>query len=430
MKRGRLKKITAVVLSAILITGLAGCSRDGNLTISDEKTETVNLSLFTQTSLSGSNVGKYWSEVFSDKTGNAVNISYDSADYYEDESLSYRELLKKRFASSTADDLYFINAEDVIEFEKEGYWMDLSNLKCIANLSEEALQQSTYNDKVFSLPLGFTGFGFCWNVDMLKKYGLSTPDNLKEFMTVCETLKQNGITPYIGNKGFALTVPAMCVGFSDLYGQRDSKQLLENLSSGETPVSTYMSSGFNFIESLLKAGYLDGEQALNTIPRSKEESDAFREGRGAFLCVSYGDDVSDYPFETKVTALPVLESGKICVNAPNSRLAVNPESENLEMTIDFVEAIGTTENLNKSAEFSKELSCAKDAKNTAVPESEDLAKYILKSGQIPNQDFSLHFNTWENIRDLCRKICEGSSAEAVSAEYDAIQKKEISDYGH
>ena len=65
-----------------------------------------------------------------------------------------------------------IHAEDVLEFDEKGYIYDMSALEFTGNLSHDALTQSTYNGKVFSIPLSYTGFGFIWNVDMLKQYGL------------------------------------------------------------------------------------------------------------------------------------------------------------------------------------------------------------------------------------------------------------------
>ena len=61
----------------------------------------------------------------------------------------------------------------------------MSALEFTGNLSHDALTQSTYNGKLFSIPLSYTGFGFIWNVDMLKQYGLKLPENLEEFLNVC-----------------------------------------------------------------------------------------------------------------------------------------------------------------------------------------------------------------------------------------------------
>ncbi|MFR6272331.1 MAG: hypothetical protein ACLUL2_02160 [Blautia sp.] len=109
-------------------------------------------------------------DVINPKTKGNIILYSDFADFYAEEGLSYRELLLKRMESGQADDLYIIPAEDVLEFDQKGFIYDLSDLDCISSLSEDALRQSTYNEKVFSVPLSYTGFGLIWNVDMLRQY--------------------------------------------------------------------------------------------------------------------------------------------------------------------------------------------------------------------------------------------------------------------
>ena len=79
-------------------------------------------------------------------------------------------LIVKRLESGQADDLYIIPAEDVLEFDQRGYIYDLSQLPNVSNLSEDALQQSIYRGKVFSVPLSYSCFGLIWNVDLLHQY--------------------------------------------------------------------------------------------------------------------------------------------------------------------------------------------------------------------------------------------------------------------
>ena len=74
------------------------------------------MAIFTQND-SVSQVVKECCEKVLNKDGTTNIVVYsDSAGYYADEGLSYRELLLKRLSSGTADDLYLIHAEDVLEF--------------------------------------------------------------------------------------------------------------------------------------------------------------------------------------------------------------------------------------------------------------------------------------------------------------------------
>lgn len=62
----------------------------------------------------------------------------------------------------------------MLEFDRKGYLYDLSDMDFIHNLSADALQQSTYDNKVFSLPLSYTAFGLLWSRSA-SQYDLEVP---------------------------------------------------------------------------------------------------------------------------------------------------------------------------------------------------------------------------------------------------------------
>lgn len=430
MKR-QIKKAAALCTALALLAGSAACGQDEPVVqiIDDLEAQPEYLSFFSSASLSGSDVGKYWSERFNETYNKKVYVDYDGASYYAEEGLSYRELLEKRLQSSNPDDLYIINAEDVIDFGKKGYWMDLSDMDFVDNLSEAALYQSTYDGKVFSVPLSFTGFGLYWNVDLLGAHGLTVPENLEQFLSVCETLKANGLLPYGANKGFALTVPAMCSGLAPLYQSPEQERLIAALNSGETAISTYLRAGFTLLRQMIDNGYLDPQQALDTVPG--DEWELFLAGRYAFICGGLGvvpQQTETLGFQLEMTGLPVLADGSIAVYGADSRLCVNPNATHLETALEFIEMVGTPEALNLSAELDNTISSAKDG--WAVPSSvaEKMCTLLQSPNQIPNQDFALHFNTWENIRNVGREVCAGASVEQACAMLDELQRAELASY--
>ncbi|MFR6100663.1 MAG: extracellular solute-binding protein [Longibaculum sp.] len=106
-----------------------------------------------------------------------------------------------------------------------------------------------------------TGYGFYWNLDLLEQYGLSVPKQKDEFLAVCETLKKNGITPYVAHKDYALVVPALVIGLSEIYESSDKEALLHDLATGKTKISDYMKKGFEFVQLLIDKGYIDVNDA-------------------------------------------------------------------------------------------------------------------------------------------------------------------------
>lgn len=426
------KGLLALALAAAIALCTGGCEKNetGIQTLESGAGEAIYLSMFSSESMSDNDVAKYWSERFTREYDKDVYIDFDGASYYSDQGLTYRELLELRMESDTPDDMYIINAEDVMAFEKKGYWMDLSHMDFIGNISESALYQSTYRGKVFSLPLSITGFGLLWNVDLLELHGLSVPNNLGEFLNVCETLKGDNILPYGGNKGFALTVPAMCIGFSELYAGDDREERISSLNKGETHVSEYMEKGYTFLNMMIEKGYLDPEQALATVPH-EGDVEMFLKGECAFICSGVGKTAGfdEMPFEMKMTGVPVLENGSICVYGVGRRLSVNPASPNLDTVLDFIETLGTTEALDESAALDNSLSSTRTEDSHQFPFEYELTALIRQPGQIPNQDFSLNFNTWESIRDAARELCGGAGVEQACALLDQKQMEDIKAYG-
>ncbi|MFR8337452.1 MAG: ABC transporter substrate-binding protein [Eisenbergiella massiliensis] len=406
------KKMGKSVLCAVLVTALlgAGCGKEQSApeVYLDESIPETPVKLFTQNETVSVAIEECCRKVLNRDGNTNITLYSDSAGYYAEEGLSYRELLLKRLSSGTADDLYLIPAEDVLEFDDKGYIYDMSDLKCVSNLSDDALIQSTYDGKVFSIPLTYTCFGFVWNVDMLKEYGLDVPENLEEFLNVCETLKENGILPYGANKDFALT-PVMCAGLYDVYQEADSEKKLEALSNGETAISEYMEKGFSFLRLLIDRGYMDPEGALDMAPLGDEEKAFFAEGNCAFICALYrGVTFEGYPFEIKMTPLPVLEKGSICVVGADQRLAVNPGSEHLDAAIAIVEALGQTETLDSFAASLGKISSSQNATAPDIPQSDSIIACVAGGGQIPNQ-VSTHFN--DGIRCRLPAGLPGMSAE-------------------
>lgn len=431
MMRGR-KRWCILLASLILLTSLSACdSEQSSVRVLDNTdAQPEYLSFFSATNLTASDLTKYWGERFMDRYNKQAYIEFSGANYYAEEGLSYRELLVKRLESSAPDDLYIINAEDVIEFEKKGYWMDLSGMDFVDNLSEAALYQSIYNGKVFSIPLSFTGFGFAWNVDLLKAHNLTVPQNREAFLQVCETLKNAGILPYASNKGYGLTVPAMCAGLSPLYANEDREAQIAALNSGEAAISDYLRDGFDFLSILIQKGYMEPRQALDTQPNEKD-IEMFVAGECAFICIQLGslNDMTEAPFEISLTGLPILEEGSAAVYGAKHRVCVNPKSRNLDTALEFIEMVGTPEALQESAEWDCALSSAKGGGTTGLPAGKPLADLVQQPGQIPNQDFSLHFNTWESIRDVSRELCKGASVDEACALLDEKQRADLQAYG-
>lgn len=79
----------------------------------------------------------------------------------------------------------------------QGLVADLTDLwdKHKADYSQGIRDAFTFDGKVYGLPYSIEYWGIWYNIDVFKKYNLSVPKTWDEFLNVCATLKQNGVTP-------------------------------------------------------------------------------------------------------------------------------------------------------------------------------------------------------------------------------------------
>jgi multiple sugar transport system substrate-binding protein len=90
-------------------------------------------------------------------------------------------------------------------FVDAGQFEDISDLWASdPNLSTsfEAVKPTMTRDgKQWGVPYSYYQWGVYYRADLFKQYGINEPNNWNEMLSACDTLKQNGITPFtIGTK--------------------------------------------------------------------------------------------------------------------------------------------------------------------------------------------------------------------------------------
>lgn len=352
----------------------------------------------------------------------SVSIIYEGRRSTPQEGRGYDELLLCRLDAGYGDDLFIVNAEMIRPLNRKGHLLDLTDFPAVARLNQECLEQSTVDGKILALPLSFTAYGLFSNLDLLKRYGLSVPSSYPEWLHACDVFVQNGILPIAGNKGFALTVPAMARGLYHLYDSPDFDRLIHDLNEGKTLPSTYMLEGFRLLERFRDRGYISAEDALGTAP-FLGDIDAFLSGKTPFL-ISTCRMILDFKnrkisFPYALTAIPAKDSGVIAVTGVDFRTSVNAKSRHGDEALAFLHFLTAPESVRLCASLSYSFPVTNDTSMIA-PELSLLYNQMAGGRQIPVQDFRLHFDTWAPIRQLGRQIFRGMSAEEAAARYDAL----------
>ncbi len=110
----------------------------------------------------------------------------------------YNATLRLQLESGTGPDLMYARSYATgRELYEAGYFGDCSDVPGInENISDanRAPWEST-DGKNFAVPFAAVSHGVYYNKDIFNQYGLSVPTTWEEFIAVCQTLKDNGVTP-------------------------------------------------------------------------------------------------------------------------------------------------------------------------------------------------------------------------------------------
>jgi raffinose/stachyose/melibiose transport system substrate-binding protein len=148
----------------------------------------------------------------------------------------YFPVLKARLNSGDLPDVFMTGAyNDNVTYRD--YCYDLTQLPLIKNVEASALTGVRLNGKILGFPLIMQSYSFIYNKKLFKAAGITQlPRTLNEYRTVCEQLKNKGITPFgTGYREWWVLEQTM----TNLFGQAKGNYntLFKNLNSGKKKFS-------------------------------------------------------------------------------------------------------------------------------------------------------------------------------------------------
>lgn len=139
----------------------------------------------------------------------------------------YKDKIRVLMASGEVPDIYFSWAGEFSwKFARGGQALDLTDAVMNSDWKDKiilsAVEPYKWQGKIYGVPMRINAKFMVYNKAMFEQYGLQPPTTWDEFLAVCETLKQNGITPiafgdefpwaashYIGDFNAKLVDPAV-----------------------------------------------------------------------------------------------------------------------------------------------------------------------------------------------------------------------------
>lgn len=421
MKKKGTAGICAAALACIFI--LAGCG-NGNRVVNYEETDRESITLtFFGNKYEPENVliiEEIISEFMEENPG--IRISYESL-----KGTAYYDALEKRMAAGKGDDVFMVNHDILLELKEKGLVADLAGLSTISNFTESMRGQMEEDGRIYWVPTTVSVFGLYCNLDLLKEHNQKVPENLGEWMAVCEYFTGQGITPVIANNDISLKTVAIGRGFYALYQENGEKEAFRRLNSGEDALSGYLEPGFLLVKEMIDKGYVDARKTLET-QKTSDDLQEFIKGEAPFMLTGAWAagrvDGMEPDFSFEVIPYPILEDGSLLVMNADTRLSINADSEYKEAAMKFVEFFTQPENIGKFADQQSSFSPLKGGAPSSVKEIQALIPCYQEGRTVIGTDAFLEVPIWNLTAQAVKKLLAGETQEEVMEWIDQQAGKE------
>lgn len=107
----------------------------------------------------------------------------------------YRQLIKTKIAAGDPADIMFGAARDYSDMIEAGNIADITNAPYISNYDPAVLEGSTFDGKIYGIPVDMGLIMVFYNKDIFAENNLSIPKTYDEFLQICQTLIDKDVNP-------------------------------------------------------------------------------------------------------------------------------------------------------------------------------------------------------------------------------------------
>lgn len=433
MKRGIMKKGTAVCLAGIALFALIGCGgKEGSRNLLDSKDDSERIvNLFGPMEKTNPNAKNVARSAFDltvamaeEQLGVRVEYNTYTAENYQEKT--YDDVTLDR-ARNDMDDFYLLNPDTIEALGSEGKLLDLSGLACAENLRDVVKTANTIDGKLVAIPQEIVVYGLFINKDMFDRYNLDLPETPEDFLECCRIFKENGIETPVGANRWWLETFVFAQAYADLYNGGNTEAEIEALNSGESRYSDYMRPGFEFLQKLIDCGYIDAKTAY-TYEAIEGEGPDFLAQKTPIVMAYWGAANTETAygnpdFELQVIGFPSSRGPMPVV--PITGYGVGSNAEHLEDAVDVLEVILSDEALQVYAETNKVISPSKNVEVDCIPALEPLKDKIEENVYVLGSNAGMKVEQWGNTCLIVRELLNGATVDECMAEFDRLQDEAL-----
>lgn len=276
------------------------------------------------------------------------------------------------------------------ELARAGYLQDLTGLDILDAFSADALEGFTVDGRVYGFPKGFGMMGTWYNKDLFERYGVREwPKNWDEFLSVCETLKQAGVTPIVmpDKDWWHLQFGLYQIAASIVYPEEPDFD--KRLSEG---TRTFAGSKWGRVLEMYKLLYDRGYIAAGSLQTGEAQAAAwFNDGQAAMIFGGnwdYGSLTTEgaVPFRRGFMPLPGNAAGAPLVLSvgPAGGTVINKNTGNLPEVLDVMAYQFNPESpLHRRFEEQYRVFPASKGENLGIAEFDGFAALMKTNESVP-----------------------------------------------
>ena len=332
------KKTVAMLLTAAMTCGmLAGCGGQGD---SSKEASGDTLTVMCVGTEADTYIDAYNSiaEKFSEDNEYGVKVKID---FYENEQ--YKTKLTTLMASNAVPDVFltwelsylqpFVEGGKVTDItsylEKDAEWKD--------SFADGTLDLLSYDGKNYGIPTQKSLCVMFYNKKIFEENGVRVPSTYDEFLSVCDTLKSNGVTP-MAMCGTDAWIPVQFV--QQIAGGMAGDKLFQDICNGSEKWNneTHVKAAEE-VKKMADAGYFqDGYIGMGP----EESTDLFTNGKSAMYFMGAWDadkiQKSGIGEDAGALVLPAYDAqyNNISVGSVDTSFAVSETCKNKDAAVAFL----------------------------------------------------------------------------------------------
>lgn len=289
------KRMMSILLLATMVTGLiAGCGSTKKEAKNDD--DVVTVTWMTSRPVDGE-IDQVMHEIadqYSKEKGGKWKIEFETTA----DRPSYLQKLKTLIAGG--------NMPDIIDIDADPYCQELVDAGMLVDVKQFLKDNDRYDDfypialkyqeftdgSMYTLPLEYHVEMTWYNKEIFEQYNLTPPTTMDEWLNVCKTLKDNGITPISVDgvdrwpvQRYLAMLPFRETGNDFIINLRDGKERMDSETGREAAefmkeMGQYFNDGFAATDyATAQSMFLDGKQQMSPIktdlPDDVEYSDLY-----------------------------------------------------------------------------------------------------------------------------------------------------------